>query len=356
MTSRWGDNPDTFAFAEYLIGMNVPVFLADEENREGKNFLRPTAWQRTKPRLDVLNRAKNSPRPGKFALGAVSGVRCDYLDVDPRHGGDAALAKLEEMDVLPPHSGIWGTPGGGIHLFLPRSGCRSKHPGESSPYYGLDFQMGSNPTEGDDGGRAYIWIAPTLKRSKINDVEWTTLRGYTEIDPVDIKELERNVHHPRMARWVEFLREEVGVQVRKRITATGENAWTPGTPHTSRQLRFLNGCVRKACRELQSAAPGTSNIVMNNQALWLGGLVTGCGLNESQAYELLLLSARARGAEKPDYHIHRSMEDGKRQPKFFPFTDEEERATWDTYVDEQDIYIEEMLSNLDKAKGVDGDN
>lgn len=352
MTSRWGDDPQTFAFAEYLIKWGVPVFLAQEEDeREGKRFQQPLEWQRTKPNMRALNRAKGSPRAGKYAVGAASGVECDYLDVDPRHGGDEALSKLEEMDVLPPTSGVYSTPSGGQHLWLPRSGCRSKHPKDTSPYYGLDFQMGSNPIEGDDGGRAYIYIPPTIKRGKTVEGGFTEPRTYKEIEPVDIQELRRNVHHPKMNVWREFLREEVGAKVRK-PTPPVASLWKAGTPLTRRQEAFLDGSLQDAARQLQTCAKGTSNITMNNMALWMGGLVAGCGLDEAKATTILMMAAKVRRAENPEFFVPRGITDGKRQPRSFPFDNSEWMAPdWEIYTDNYDPIIDEFLANHEKQKG-----
>jgi hypothetical protein len=76
------------------------------------------------------------------------------LDVDPRHGGDKSLERLEEL-----HGHFYGirahTGGGGLHLFFKKpSGVtiKSKSDALGKGYPGIDVRA--------DGG--YVILAPSL--------------------------------------------------------------------------------------------------------------------------------------------------------------------------------------------------
>src|SRR5439155_14246039 len=59
-------------------------------------------------------------------IGTPTGGWCDVLDIDPRHGGDEALAALERQHGPLPDTAEVLTGGGGRHIyFKPTPGLRS---------------------------------------------------------------------------------------------------------------------------------------------------------------------------------------------------------------------------------------
>jgi hypothetical protein len=112
--------------ARTLIARGVQIVVAKPGVKE---FLFP-GW-----RASIVDPSVLAPwRPG-WAIAAVTGTLFDVIDVDPRYGGEKTLSRLEHL--LPPIGGVVETPGGGLHLYVPPSGQRSRHDG------GIDYQAAS---------------------------------------------------------------------------------------------------------------------------------------------------------------------------------------------------------------------
>jgi Bifunctional DNA primase/polymerase, N-terminal len=148
--SQSGEQQD-LDIARDLIKAGVPVFVAPPNPSKEIGFDLPTRWEQTKPDLAVVDRWK----PG-YALCAVGGVAADFVDVDPRNGGDDP-AKLMMADGNWPNSyGRAVTPSGGTHdLISPLGIGKTKRDG-------IDYQGGD--LEGR--GRGFVFIAPTVRPSK----------------------------------------------------------------------------------------------------------------------------------------------------------------------------------------------
>lgn len=122
----------------------------------GKYHL-PKAWEKTVPSEVWLERWQ----PG-WALAAVGGHVCDFLDGDPRNGGDDSLRELVEGGIFPLSFGQQKTPSGGNHWVIAATGLR-KATGKVGGFLpGLDLQAGA----ADGEGRGFVWIAPTVRISK----------------------------------------------------------------------------------------------------------------------------------------------------------------------------------------------
>ncbi len=176
--------------ARDLVQHGVPVFAAAPcpaahggtcevpGHANGKEeFHRPAAWQQIGPSLAQLERW----RPG-WALAMVGGHVADVLDVDPRAGGDASAAELKAAGQWPRTFGTQSTPSGGEHHVISATGER-----ETNGFMpGLDLQSGAaQPDERGSHGRAYAWISPTVKRSKVTG----QLAPYRWIERPDIEAL-----------------------------------------------------------------------------------------------------------------------------------------------------------------------
>jgi AAA domain len=149
--------------ARYLARHGVPIFRGEPAMVEGKwdptggtghtGYWLPTGWQQTKPDPTVIDRW----RPGD-ALCAVMGHTVDGLDVDPRSGGDATKAGLQQAGMWPRSYGAAATPSGGTHDLVAPLGVHSC----DDVAAGLDIKAGVNGY-----GHGFLFIGPTVKRSKV---------------------------------------------------------------------------------------------------------------------------------------------------------------------------------------------
>lgn len=146
--------------ARGLAAAGIPVFAAapavgadgqwDARGGTGRSgYWLPHGWQQTAAGPEAVD----AWRPG-MALAVVCGHGLDVIDVDPRNGGD--LAALD--GALPVIHGVAATPSGGAHAFVRSLGVRK---GTAAP--GIDIQAGAP----DGTGRGFVWIAPTIKLSKV---------------------------------------------------------------------------------------------------------------------------------------------------------------------------------------------
>lgn len=166
------------AVARALVAAGVPVFLARPAGgREwdpaggtgGSGYWLPRGWERTEPDPSVLDRWV----PG-VGIGAVMGHVVAGLDVDPRNGGLGSLAGLPVPRVF----GVQATPSGGWHGVIRTLGVRSRD--KVRP--GIDVKDGRP----DGSGRGFLWIAPTIKMSKVTGevtaYRWTRTPDLTGIE------------------------------------------------------------------------------------------------------------------------------------------------------------------------------
>lgn len=150
--------------ARGLIRAGVPVFAAAPvEGRPGEYHL-PRQWEKTVPSETWLEKW----RPG-WALGAVGGHVADFLDGDPRSGGGASATELRELGEFPLTFGRQSTPSGGDHWVVAPTGVRKS----TGFMRGLDLQSGDENGE----GRGFVWIAPTVRRSKADEDRQADGRG-----------------------------------------------------------------------------------------------------------------------------------------------------------------------------------
>lgn len=131
----------------------------------GSGYWLPEDWESTPVSLSTLDRYQYGD-----ALGLVTGHALDVLDVDPRNGGDADLAQLAELGLVPTAYAKAATPSGGVHLFTAPHRVRKTKRG------GLDLQAG----DAQGQGRGFVWIAPTVRRSKVDQ----QIRPYVWAEPL----------------------------------------------------------------------------------------------------------------------------------------------------------------------------
>lgn len=150
-------DPDVVAALEAareLIRAGMPVFLAAANPATALGVSIPEGWPASPLDLTVVDRWQ----PGD-ALCAVGGNALDAVDDDPRNGGD--VAALYAAGVMPRVYAVAETPSGGTHHFIATLGVR-KVPNLRP---GIDLQAGI-----DGDGHGFVFIAPTIRRSKVDGV------------------------------------------------------------------------------------------------------------------------------------------------------------------------------------------
>lgn len=122
-------------------------------------------------------------RPG-WALGAVMGHKTDGLDVDPQNNGDTAYDDMVSHGQWPTSYGRTETPSGGTHdLIVPlRIGSHDAF------VQGIDLKGGTLPDMNGDTHRGFLFLPPTIKASKTDDV----CRAYKWMNPPDLGRLIEN--------------------------------------------------------------------------------------------------------------------------------------------------------------------
>lgn len=138
--------------ARLLAKAGVPMFLAQEDPYSPLGHKLPFGWETNEPSTDIVD----AWRPG-FALCAVTGHVFDLIDVDPRSGGSE-----QALGATMPHIYLTAeTPSGGRHHFIKTLGVSSL---DGKVAQGIDIKSGQE----DGSGRGFAFIAPTLRRSKVD--------------------------------------------------------------------------------------------------------------------------------------------------------------------------------------------
>lgn len=180
------DQSDALDAARHLIAHGVPVFAAEpaldaagnwkpDGGHQGTGYWFPKEWEQTPADPRTLNRWK----PG-WALGAVMGHTVDGLDIDPRHKGDETAIGWQAAGLYPTSYGRQQTPSGGWHDIVAPLGVESL----DGVAPGVDLKAGQG-----DQGHGFLFIAPTLKRSKatgeIGAYTWQIPPHLDDLDPSD---------------------------------------------------------------------------------------------------------------------------------------------------------------------------
>lgn len=145
--------------ARALARYGVPIFVAPADPTKPEGFALPSRWQSTEPGAPSLE-AIDRWRPGD-ALCAVGGHALDFMDVDPRNGGQESEVVLRAGGWWPRTFGEQATPSGGRHYLISPLSI-GKHQGKGELLGGLDLQ-GGRP---DGTGRGFLFLAPTVRKSK----------------------------------------------------------------------------------------------------------------------------------------------------------------------------------------------
>lgn len=279
--------------ARELIEAGVPIFLARPDMQDGDwdptgghgrtGYWLPKGWETTKPDSRVLEHYRDG-----MALCAVMVGPVNVLDVDPRNGGDASRAALEQAGLWPTSYGTIATPSGGTHDYVRALGC-----GKGTPVAGIDLQASSS----DGSSAGFVFLPPTKRASKVDGeiraYEWTAPLMLDEIDPADdsgdgIRDLIQGVQRSH----------------------TPENAESPQTPPEQRTgvnaalwQSYTDAAVTGVCDDLRASAswpvgyqptPGHGwDRQQADAALRLASLAKAewCPLTEAQAYAAFTAAA-----------------------------------------------------------------
>ena len=142
-----------------MAAAGIPIFVCRPRLDKPGKYWFPGSWQNTVADPAVLDQWQ----PG-WGVGAVGGSTADFLDVDPRNGGEESRLLLKNEGAWPLTFGTQSTPSGGTHHVISATGERK----ETGFLPGIDFQAGgTEPDEEGSYGRAFVWLAPTVGRSKV---------------------------------------------------------------------------------------------------------------------------------------------------------------------------------------------
>jgi bifunctional DNA primase/polymerase-like protein len=295
---------EALQIARDLVDMGVPIFNAKPNHGStGGEFILPSAWQTYRPN----QRQVDMWRPGD-ALCMVTGVVFDVLDVDPRNKGREAIdAIATELDWNgaggPEVYGQAATPSQGEHLLIGRTmRAKTSKPGGLK---GVDLQAGDAKGQ----GRGFVYIAPTVRRSKYGPDEgkdvayrWVQRPFLGSPESMDTDEgLKRLVVWLDAARppRVKVAREKVDAAsiARADSDTDGFDEAADWTPDEASRL------IRDQCRLVAEAKAGEINSTLGGAARVLGRFLAGGWLSEDDAVGLLTEALAAGGVHSDAWNV-----------------------------------------------------
>ena len=295
--------------ARGMASAGIPLFLAQPAAAGGDaEFYYPPAWESTEADPSVVDRW----RPG-MALCAVQGHLTGGIDIDPRHGGDVSTLDGFRPNVY----AVAETPSDGLHLYTAPLGCGSR----DEAYPGIDVKSG----RADGEGRGFLFIAPTVRRSKLTG-QWATYRWLRPPDMVALA--------------AAFGQDTSGAAVAAHVTAlltgggmkrlTGPDWWRAFRDNNEAQpAAAANRAINTKLAEVADHADGSGENfrrVLLRAALTLGGYVGGDFLEEEVARKRLNEAICAKYPGGPDARddlwVQQGLSDGARHP-FHVYTPED---------------------------------
>jgi hypothetical protein len=223
-----------------------------------------------------------------ISTGQASGF--DVLDVDPRHGGEEALAELELLHGKLPATVEAITGGGGRHiLFRHREGIANK----------VGFLPGLD-VRGDGG---YILAAPSGHASG-RRYQWGSRPGEVEL-----------------AEWPVWLQELV------QKPAHEAQRTPPPAPQEGQSGAYGRAALQGEVERVRHAPPGLQESTLNTAALKIGTLVGGGALDHGEALAALVEAGRQMVNQqgRPPWTLaqvqkkaEHGLADGMRQPRAVP--------------------------------------
>jgi hypothetical protein len=273
--------------ARELAAAGVPLFLASASPTSKSGYAFPPAWESSVPDPSVVDHW----RPG-MALCAVGGHLCDFLDIDPRNGGTETSERLWKAGMWPNAYAQAATPSGGIHELIQPLGVGK---GEVAP--GVDLQGGRR----DGGGRGFVFIAPTVRASKVDGIA----RPYRWLTEPDI---------PRLIAWRgEASGAKLGALLPERKTkpkpAERDDIFGEETHTTISADRTIAGKGQEVTASARKGWGEQFRYTLNRAAYTLGAYVGSGYMLEEEAAEHLRSAIRLAGFE-PDEFDERWIAEG----------------------------------------------
>lgn len=281
--------------ARRLAQAGVPVFVAPPAPGTKAGFALPPGWENTLPDATAVDRWQ----PG-WALCAVGGHTCDVIDIDPRNGG--SLGALAQQ--WPITYGRAATPSGGDHYLI-----APLHAGKGELVAGIDLQ-GGRP---DGSGRGFVFIAPTVRPSKVDGVA----RPYRWLTEPDTQAL---IHQGRSdssgARLAALLPQR---KAKKRLPVGPQfDDYYEETPHTVDQaLRTIKAKRDEITQHIVTRGWGGFRTTLNGAAWTLGAYVGSDFMSEQQAIDECRYGIEAAGYlmnEESRHTIEVGVADGAEHP------------------------------------------
>lgn len=296
--------------ARRLAEAGIPLFVAPPANTK-LGFALPEAWQQTIADPEVVDRWRDG-----WALCAVGGHGIDFVDIDPRHGGDESYRGLN--GTAPESYGWVATPSSGFHSYVASMGVRSLN----GAYPGLDIKAGDGVGE----GRGFVFLPPTVRASKVDG----EVRAYSWFAPLDLEgwaaKRERDNSGAALG---EYIRRQHSAKMK--VPAGGSDHWQRFL--TQREPIALASALRtieKQLTELAEFQPGGKDYrsMLRDVAYTVGGYVAGGALDRDVAHARLCEAVSAYYPVPNDDDltwIAQGLDDGGDRP--FPiYTPEHELA------------------------------
>jgi RecA-family ATPase len=225
------------------------------------------------------------------AIGTPTGPTSGFwiLDIDPRHGGPASLAKLEEQFGALPTTMMSTTPGGGTHYFFRWRDELKVRNSESEVGQGVDVR----------GSGGYAILPPSVR----TDGEYRWHPDCAALIDAPDWLVELTLKKPKH-NGADTAQKANGYD---RASGEGATAWA------------LAALEREAAA-VASAAEGTRNKTLNKAAFSLAQIVAGGGLPESEVRDRLTTAAHAVGlaADEIRRTIDSAFAAGQEHPRTKP--------------------------------------
>ena len=293
--------------ARAMARSGIPVFIAPPNPAKPTGFDLPSAWEATV--ADA--RCVDLWQPG-WALCAVGGHLCDFLDTDPRNDGHVSREALQEAGAWPVSYGRQATPSGGTHDVIAPLGVGKVQ----SLVKGVDLQGG----RADGTGRGFIFLAPTVRPSKVDGVA----RSYRWLVEPDLFSLvtARRDGTDKSGITLAGMVHQAAVKTAA-VTVRPAGFWCDFSP--SKANKIIAAHLTDVTTAAEQGWSGFRDALMRS-AYALGGFVGSDYLSYADADERLVLAIKAAGHEPDDddlLWIEQGLTDGQEDPLWVRLRDPE---------------------------------
>lgn len=282
--------------AREFIANGVPVFIAKKfplNMTSRAEYDYPKDWQT----IPADERYLDGWKP-IYAVCAVTGIKFDVVDIDPRNGGDTMELALRGMNIMPPVCGTVATPSGGSHYYVSRTHLR-KH----TPWTGVDLQAGN-----DSGtGRGFVFIPPTRRKGK----------HYQLTQGVDWEALKASQDSPEYVRFLDRLTEHYDF-TEKELRSTDS-----AMPFDEDDMADLIDRIVEIAENIRDAPVGTRDTTLNKHCYTVGGLIAASPMDEQDEQQVVQLLQKATDSwditqSERDHWVTPKILSGIEQGKHFP--------------------------------------